>query len=168
MAKTQEITEVANDQVYTGFDSMATIQYCTPSFLGCKVCLGANTSGSSVTLSVSVSTPFGSYTKSFKFSSNVCFTYQPVSLFKVELCIKNFKKVGHTISFDVSVKGCLKVPIFGWKCSSYSHHFSVPTPFSDSHASLLSDSDDINEKDYTTFLALYALATQEQAECNCH
>lgn len=168
MSKTVELAEAANNQVYTGFDSMATIQFCTPAFVGCKVCIGANTVGSSVTLSLSVSTPFGSYTKAFKINSNVCFTYQPVSLFKVDICVKNFKKIGHTFSFDVSAKGCLKVPIFGWKCYSYSYHFSVPTPFSESHASLLSDGEDINEKDYGTYLALYALATQEQAECNCH
>lgn len=168
MSRTEALAEVANEQVYTGYDSMALIQFCTPTFVGCKVCISANSVSNYIVLGLQASTPFGSYSKSFKITNNVCFTWQPLGLFKVEICVKNFAKVGKTFSFTASVKGCLKVPIFGWKCASYSYSFSVPTPFNEAHAGLLSESEEINEKDYSTFLALYALATQEQAECNCH
>ena len=168
MSKTVEFAEAANDQVYTGYDTMAGIQFCTPGFFACKLCISATNVSTYIVITLSANTPFGTYSKAFKITNNVCFTWQPIALFKVELCVKNFHKIGHTFSFDVAAKGCLKVPIIGWRCASYSYHFSVPTPFSESHAGLLSESEEIDQKDYSTYLALYSIAQEEQASCNCH
>ena len=170
MPQTEILAEVSDEQVYSGYDSMALIQFCTPGFFGCKVCISANTVGNYVVLELRASTPFGSYAKSFKITKNVCFTWKPLGLFKVEICVKNFAKVGRSFRFTASVKGCLNVPIFGWKCASYSYNFNIPTPFSESHAGLMDTNEEIDEKDYSTYLALYALATQEQGagECDCH
>lgn len=170
MAKAEALAEVVNDQVYTDYDSLATIQFCTPSFVGCKVCVSVNSQSNYIALTLQGITPFGSYSKVFNINNNVCFTWQPLGLFKVEVCIKQFQKIGKTFSFSISLKGCLKVPIWGWKCLSYSKSLSVPAPFNETHAGFFgSDTDEIDEKDFGTFLALYALAADnEKADCNCH
>ena len=158
--------ETVNNQVYTNYDSMAIVQYCTPSFVGCKVCINVGVESGYVALTIQASTPFGSYSKTFKITNNISFTWQPLSVFKVALKITNFSNPSHSFSFDASIQGCLKVPFFGWKCSSYNHHFSVPTAIPATHQELLKGKE-IDDKDYSALLAMHTLVTENQ-NCNCH
>jgi hypothetical protein len=169
------LPEIQENQVITGFDAIAPVQFCTPSFLGCRVCIGANIVGGFVTLSISANTPFGGVSKSFKITNNISFTWNPFGLFKVEIKVTNFKKTSGKISFTISVKVCIKVPIFGWKCASYSHTFSIPTSLSSAQQAIFSapsaedDSDDAPEAqgaDYGTLLLLHALL-EEKGGCSC-
>lgn len=167
------LPETTENQIITGFDSFIPNQFCTPSFLGCKLCIGANVIGGFLTLTFQASTPFGGMSKSFKITNNISFTWNPVGLFKVEVKITNFRKVGNKFSFSISVKICIKVPILGWKCKTFSHTFSVPTVLPQAQQSLLAASatDDDDDGDdttnvYGTMLLLQAML-EEKGGCSC-
>ncbi len=165
------LPETKENQIITSFDSFAPVQFCTPSFLGSKLCIGANVVGGFVTLSVSASTPVGSFSKSFKITNNISFTWNPIGVFKVEFKISNFKKVGSTFSFSASINVCVKVPFIGFKCKSFSHTFSIPTLLPQSHQALLNSKEDENadgdNQEYSTSLLIHALLEKEEG-CNCH
>lgn len=164
------LPETTENQIITGFDSFLPSQFCTPSFLGCKLCIGANVVGGFVTLTIQASTPFGGVTKSFKITNNISFTWAPFGLFKVEVKIANFKKTGSTFSFSLSVSVCIKVPFLGWKCATYSHTFSIPTILPQAHQSFLSakadDDDDSQANNFAAMLLVSGLL-EEKGGCNC-
>jgi hypothetical protein len=171
------LPEIQENQVITGFDSLAPAQFCTPSFLGCRLCIGANVVSGGVALSVSANTPFGSVSKSFKISGNISFTWNPFGLFKVEFKVSNWRKTSSSIRFTISVKVCIKVPILGWKCKSFSNTFSIPIAFSSAQQALFAapsgtgdddDDADIDAQgaDYKTLLLMHALL-EEKGGCNC-
>ncbi|MDN3581717.1 hypothetical protein [Mucilaginibacter flavus] len=155
------LTEVKDGQVYTGFDTSTAAQYCTPSYLGCSACLGASVIDGYVALTISVNTPFGGVTKTFKITQGGTFTWQPYSKFKVVVSINNFSEQGGTFSFDAGIQVCIDVPFLGWKCVGYSHHFSIPTL----HA--LAATNELSDVDFSGQLALLLLLEQNN-KCNCH
>ena len=166
------LPETKENQVITGFDTFAAVQFCTPSFLGCKLCIGANVVGGFITLTVQASTPVGGFSKSFKITNNISFSWNPIGVFKVDFKISNFKKTGSTFSFNASFGVCLHIPFLGWKCATYSHTFTVPTIIHAAHLSVLNakeeDNDSIaNSQDYSTLLLLHALV-EDKESCNCH
>jgi hypothetical protein len=163
----EALPETLEKQVITGFDAFAPVQFCTPSFLGCRVCIGANAVGNAIALSVSAHTPLGSFSKSFRITKNISFTWNPVGLFKVEFKITNFRKVGSVVRFDAAIRGCIKVPILGFKCKSFNHTFAVPTSLSDVQRAMLAS--DVNEEmeegvnssnDINTLLLVHALLAE--------
>jgi len=163
------LPEIKENQVITGFDAFAQAQFCTPSFLGCRLCIGATVVSGFLTLTFQAHTPVGGFSKSFRITNNISFSWNPIGVFKVEVKITNFRKAGGTFSFKVSVNVCLRVPILGWRCKSFSHTFSVPISLSPAHEGLLSakagDEDDDNPE-LSTLLLLHALVEKEST-CNC-
>lgn len=155
------LTEVKDGQVYTGYDNLTAVQFCTPSYLGCSACLAASVIDGYVALIISVNTPFGGVSKTFKITQGGSFTWQPFSKFKVVISINNFSEQGGTFSFDAGVQVCVDVPFLGWKCVSYSYHFSIPTL----HA--LKATDELSDNEFSGRLALLLLLDQGY-KCNCH
>ncbi len=116
-----------NGAVITTFDAAA-IEWCSPSFLGCKICASATADKGNVTLTLSLKTPFGNISKSFSFSTNISYTWKPFSKLKLTIDIANLTEDGGVVSFDLGLKPCVDVPIWGWKCYSFHHHFVIPIP----------------------------------------
>lgn len=117
---------VQNEAFIEGYDFANTVEWCSPSFKKCKICMGASANQGEVTLTVSLKTPIKNFTKHFTFNSNVSFTWQPNSRFKVTLKISDLTINDYEASFDVSAKISVKVPVFGWKSKTFTHHFDVP------------------------------------------
>ena len=83
---------VKNGQIITEYDLASSVKWCTPSVLGCKACISISAeSGKSVIITITLETPVGNYSKSFTINNNVCFTFQPISVASIEVCISNFK-----------------------------------------------------------------------------
>lgn len=166
----EALPEIKENQVITGFDSFAQAQFCTPSFLGCRLCIGANVVGGFVTLSVQANTPVGGFSKSFRITNNISFSWNPIGVFKVEFKITNFRKTGGSFSFSASINLCLRVPFLGFKCKSFSHTFAIPTALADSHRQLMSakaDDDSFDTQEYSTLLLLHAMVEKEN-HCTCN
>jgi hypothetical protein len=117
---------VENGALIEGYDSLAAVKWCTPTFLGCGACIAASAVSGQVTITIELKTPFGNVSKSFRFNANVSFTWQPFSRFKVTVSVSNFNEANGSLSFDLGVNPCVDVPFLGWKCFNYSHHFNVP------------------------------------------
>lgn len=164
------LPEMKENQVISGFDRFAASQYCTPSFFGCKICIGATASNGVIALSIQASTPLGTFDKTFKVSGNVNFGWNPIFMFKVNIKITNFRKSGNFIKFDASVKGCVKVPVFDDKCASFSHSFAIPAVSLPAQKALSNGSKaetENSERDYNTLLLFHALMDEKNG-CNCH
>ena len=157
---TNKIQLVKDNEVYTGFDDSSLVSYCTPRFMGFSICVDASASAGIVTITIKLNTPAGSYSKSFSFDSNTCFAWQPIPLAKLEVCIADFDTSSGEISFDLSIKLCVKVPILGWKCISYSHKFTVPIPGENEYARL----EDLSDEHFALAMLL---AEKTEQSCNC-
>jgi len=144
-----KIAIVENGAVYEGYDSINAIQWCSPSFLGCSVCVSASAVKGMVTISVGFNTPFGNVSKTFNFNSNVSYTWQPLSRFKLTISITNFNEAGGVFSFDLAANPCVEVPIMGWKCFMFSHHFEVPLV-------LTGIQNDIDDSQFASVLAFHS------------
>jgi len=154
------LLEAKDGQLYTGYDSVAAIQFCTPSVFGCSACLAANVVDGYVALTISVATPFGNVTKTFKITSGGNFTWQPFGRFKVTVGINNFRSQGG-FSFDAGIQVCIELPIFGWKCAGYSYHFNLP-------GHMLKAATELTDTELTNQLILQLLLDKETGKCNCH
>lgn len=157
---------VQEGQIVTSYEKFDAISWCTPSVLGCKACISASASGNAVSLTVSLQTPFGNWSQTFSINANRCFTFQPASKVKIELCIGDFSTQPKQICFTLSAKVCVHLPIIGWKCSpSVGHQFCVPLPGHGVHA-LLDLGDDTQ---FATLLLLNDTAERSSGKtCNCH
>lgn len=144
----EQLIEVNDSAHYEGYDSLTSVQWCTPTYLGFGACIGATAKDGYLILKVTGVTPIGRYSKSFKITKDVSFSWSPISRIKISLDIKNFKDEGGYFSFDLSAKICGKIPYFGWKCAGYSHHFSIPDDDNQKQLETLSDSD------FSSFLAV--------------
>ena len=142
-----KVSNVKNDALIKGFDSVAAAQWCSPSFLGCSVCVSASAVKGQVTITLSLNTPFGNVSKSFNFDTNVSFTWQPFGRFKITVSISNLNESNGVFSFDLSINPCVDVPILGWKCFNFSHHFVVPVVLNGIH-------NDIDDSQFSSALAL--------------
>ena len=166
------LPETTDNQTITGFDSFIPNQVCTPSFLGCRLCIGSNVVAGFLTVTIQASTPFGGVSKSFKITNNISFAWKPFGKFKVEIKITNFRKIGTRFSFSLAANFCIDIPILGWKCKSFNHNFLIPTVLPQAHQSFLSangddDGDDYDKNNsYTTMLLLNAMI-EEKNGCNC-
>ena len=165
------LPEVMDNQTITGFDSFTPNQFCTPTFLSCRLCIGVNVVNGFLTLTIQASTPFGGITKSFKITNNVSFTWNPFGLFKVEIQIANFSRTGSGFSFKITVKICIRIPVLGWKCKTFSHIFAVPTVLPQAQQSFLSataddDSAEAATNVYGTMLMLQAML-EDKNGCTC-
>ncbi|PKH52684.1 hypothetical protein CXF68_19185 [Tenacibaculum sp. Bg11-29] len=139
---------VQNGELIQGYDTVHAAEWCSPSFLKSKVCTRASAEHGEVTLEASLKTPFGSYTKSFTFDSNVSFIWQPFSKLKVTFTITNLSIDDDQVSFDISAKISIKVPFLGWKSKTFTHHFEFGT---------LLHSEVLNSIDEATFASLLAI-----------
>ena len=144
-----KLVNVENGALIEGYDNLAAVQWCTPSFLGCNACVSVSAVKGQVTITIGLNTPFGNVSKSFNFNANVSFTWQPISKFKITVNITNFNEVNGVFSFDLGLNPCVDVPFLGWKCFSYSHHFVVPTV-------LNGIQNDIDDSHFSSILALHA------------
>lgn len=151
-----QLTAVNNGEVYSGYDAIADVQYCTPTYLKCNACItGTANPDKSVTITVSLHTPFGSISKSFVIKDNTSFTWQPFSKLKIEFKVGNFQDDGKTFSFDLTLNIC--VDVFGWHCKSFTHHFSK---------SSVTISDSLDDYQFASLLAAHGLLNENG--CNCH
>ncbi|QSB25210.1 hypothetical protein [Flavobacterium sp. CLA17] len=154
-----KILNVENGAVYEGYDSLAASEWCTPSFLGCSMCISASAIKGQVTITLGLKTPFGNVTKSFSFNTNTSFTWQPFSKFKITVSITNFNEASGVFSFDLGLNPCVDVPFLGWKCFNYSHTFSVPLL-------LAGIQSEIDDSQFTSLLTLHASGSLNAA-CQC-
>ena len=157
-----KISNVENDAVYEGYDSVTAAEWCTPSFLGCSVCVGASAVKGQVSVSIGLKTPFGNVSKTFSFNANVSYTWQPFSKFKITVSITNFNEADGVFSFDLGLNPCVDVPFMGWKCYNYSHHFVVPVVLAGIH-------NNIDDSQFASMLALHAGgALKDPCHCDDH
>lgn len=161
------ITFVQNQGTYNDFETvMPSATWCTPSFMGFSICANASASGGMVTLQLTLNTPFGTYSKTFNFNSNVCFEWGlPIRLGpSVEVCITNLN-TSPNVSFTLSLKLCISLPIIGRKCAGWSHTFNLPFA---SHNAL--GAANVSSDDLATLCLLLAHSAGEEgkAPCNCH
>ena len=144
-----KIATVENGAVYEGYDNSTAAEWCSPSFLGCSMCVGASAVKGIVTISVGLKTPFGNVSKSFNFNSDVSYTWQPFGKFKITISITNFNEAGGVFSFDLGLNPCVDLPIIGWKCFMFSHHFDVPLV-------LAGIQNDIDDSQFASILAFHS------------
>ncbi|MGH2667343.1 hypothetical protein, partial [Flavobacterium sp.] len=144
-----KLLNVENGAVYEGYDSLAAAEWCSPSFLGCGICVSASAVKGQVTITIGLKTPFGNVSKSFNFNANVSYTWQPFSKFKITVSITNFNEADGVFSFDLGLNPCVDVPFLGWKCFNYSHHFVVPVV-------LHGIQNEIDDSQFASILALHA------------
>jgi hypothetical protein len=144
-----KILNIKDGALIEGYDSLAAVQWCTPSFLGSSACVSASAVKGQVTITISLNTPFGSVSKSFHFNTNVSFTWQPFGKFKITVSVTNLSDKDGVFSFDLGLNPCVDVPFLGWKCFNYSHHFVVPTI-------LNGIENDIDDSQFSSLLALHA------------
>jgi hypothetical protein len=154
-----KILNVENGAVYEGYDSLAASEWCTPSFLGCSMCVSASAVKGQVTITLGLKTPFGNVNKSFSFNTNTSFTWQPFSKFKITVSIANFNEASGVFSFDLGLNPCIDVPFLGWKCFNYNHTFSVPLL-------LHGIENEIDDSQFSSILALHATGSLN-APCQC-
>ena len=154
-----KILNVENGAVITGYDSLAASEWCTPSFLGCSMCISASAVKGQVTITIALKTPFGNVSKSFSFNTNTSFTWQPFSKFKTTVSIANFNEAGGVFTFDLGVNPCVDVPFLGWKCFNFSHTFTVPLL-------LHGIENEIDDSQFASILALHAGGALN-APCHC-
>jgi hypothetical protein len=152
---------VENGALISGYDNLAASQWCTPSFLGCSACVSVSAVKGQVTITVSLNTPFGNVSKSFNFNTNVNFTWQPFSKFKITFAISNFNDSDGVFSFDLSINPCVDVPILGWKCFNYSHHFVVPVV-------LNGIQNEVDDSHFTSILALHSGGSLANSCSDCN
>ncbi|HYC27969.1 MAG TPA: hypothetical protein VEB42_04120 [Chitinophagaceae bacterium] len=148
---------VENNKTYTGYDLLAGVQWCTPGILECSACISATANpDKSVTLAISLNTPFGSPSKSFTVANNTTFSWS-YSKLELRVTISNFTDNGQSLNFDVTLGLC--VHLFGTHCASYTHSFSIP------ENNLLAD-ENISDEKFAALLAIHALSNVKS--CNCH
>lgn len=165
----QNIILAQNQGVYSDYESvMPTASWCTPSLLGFSVCVDASASGGVVTLKLTLRTPAGSYSKTFQFNSNVCFDWNlPIPLSPgVGICISDLT-TSPRVSFTLTLKLCISVPIVGRKCISWSHRFELPFASNQMYGAANTH---ISPDDLAALAQLFAHALDEKSsnECNCH
>lgn len=163
----QNLVLVENQGVYIDYESVqASINWCTPSFMGFSICVDASAAGGIVTLKLTLNSPFGSYTKTFNFNSNVCFDWKlPIKLGpSIEICITNLR-TSPNVSFTLSLALCLTLPIVGKKCVKWTHTFNLPFM-----SEQLLSAENAKPEDLTTLYVLLAHSAGEGADapCNCH
>lgn len=151
------LTEVVEGNVYTDYDNLAAVQFCTPTILGCNACINASVVDRYVVLGISLNTPLGLVSKSFKVTNNISFNWQPFSRFKLEVSVSNFSEAGNVFSFDAGGKVLVNIPFIGWKSIGYSHHFNIP-------AALAINEKDLDDNQFSTLLSLHA-AVANTGEC---
>ena len=120
-----DITEPKKNQSITDYDVLDIVEYCTPSILGVKACAGAAVVDRYIALRLTLKTPIGNYSKTFKITKDVHFDWTILGRFRVKVAIDNFKETAEDFSFDFTGKLGVKVPILGWKYISFSHHFVI-------------------------------------------
>lgn len=143
-----KIATVENDAVYEGYDNSTAVQWYSPTFLGCSVCVGASAVKGLVTITLGLNTPFGNVSKNFSFNSNVNYSWQPFSKFKISVSITNFNEAGGVFSFDLGLNPCIDIPFLGWKCTNFSHHFNVPLVLAGIH-------NDIDDSQFASVMAFH-------------
>lgn len=163
----QNLALVTNQSVYTDYESVqASLNWCTPSFMGFSICANASASGGIVTLQLVLNTPFGSYSKTFNFNSNVCFDWNLPIKFgpSVQVCVTNLQ-TSPNVSFTLSLALCITLPFIGKKCVKWSHTFNLP--FMNEQ---MQSGENANAEDLTSLYVLLAHSAGEAADasCNCH
>lgn len=158
---------VQNNSVYSDYESaLPAVNWCTPSFMGFNICVNASASGGVVTLQLTLNTPFGSYSKTFNFNSNVCFEWGlPIRLGpSVKVCVTNLS-TSPNVSFTLSLELCITLPIIGKKCVKWSHDFRLP--FAAQHQLGAAN---VSAEDMSTLFLLMAHNAGDDAgsQCNCH
>ena len=158
---------VKEGQIVTDYDISASAEWCTPSILGCKACISVSADGkNSVLITIKLQSPVGSWSKTFKVSDNICFSFQPVGVAKIDVCISKFKVDKTEICFTFGGKVCFKVPFLGWKCTpELGHEFCIPLPGSEMHGLLSGKS--LKEENLGMLLLLNnALQNDKAVSCN--
>lgn len=151
------ITTVKSNEVYEGFD-LQSVRKCTPRVLGFRVCAEVSANGDgSVTITIIAETPFGNFSKSFKFNSDVDFEFNPIPRVSIKISIRDFKVTKQVISFTLKLEGCIDLPFVGEKCVSKTFNISIPMP-----GLAAKSMDELSSGD----MAMLLLAAQDEA-CNC-
>lgn len=157
---------VQNNAVYTDYESvMPAAPWCTPSFMGFSICANASASGGMVTLQLTLNTPFGSYSKTFNFNSNVCFEWGlPIRLGpSVKVCITNLS-TSPNVRFTLGLELCITLPIIGKKCVKWSHEFVLPFLAQGQLGAASVSAEDLS----TLYLLMAHSIGEDKADCNCH
>jgi hypothetical protein len=155
-------------EIITGFDGVAPVQWCTPRVLGCSACISATASGGAVTITITANTPLGSFSKSFTFSNNICYTWNPVSRVSITPCIGNFAVSEGKICFTLSIKLCVNLIIRKICTPTFSNQFCVPLP-GNTENELLAKGEVTDEQAVHALLLEYLMekAGSGSHGCNC-
>jgi len=157
---------VTDGQIVTGFDNYATETWCTGTHGGFQACVSVVPIDKSVKLTITIKTPVGSYSKSFVFSKDICFEFNPVKIAGIKVCISDFKLEDKQICFSFGGTLCVGIGPFKKCLPQFKKQFCVPLPGHDLNTLLEKSTDDqalIN-------LLLFQLAldgTESHASCNC-
>lgn len=144
-----KIANLEDGAIIEGYDSVTGAEWCSPTFLGCSVCVAASATNGQVSLTIGLKTPFGNVSKTFSFNANISYTWQPLSRFKITVSITNFNEANGVFSFDMGINPCVDIPVMGWKCFNYSHKFVIPVSFE-------GITSDIDDSRFASILALHA------------
>jgi hypothetical protein len=162
----QNIVLAQNGATYSDYESIVPyMNWCTPSLLGFSICVNASASGGIITLQLTLKTPAGSYSKTFNIDSNKCFTWELPIPFgpSVKICISNLT-TSPRVSFTLSLSLCIKIPIVGTKCATWTHDFVLPFM----NETMLRSSN-VSSEDLAALVVLLANdASDDQKTCNCH
>ncbi|WP_438423383.1 hypothetical protein [Aquimarina macrocephali] len=152
--------EVFEDgKVYTDFNSRVDWEKCK-SFLGVKFCIRVSVTPSG---GIKLCASIAGYEKCFAISGNGCFSFQPISIAKLKVCISDWSIEGGRICFRIKVEICVKVPIWGWKCVTLVNtKICIPIP---AKGGLQLDSH--SEQDQLLHLQLLSSGDLENKDCDC-
>ena len=120
--------QAEHNKVFQGFD-LQSIKKCTPEVFGFSVCAEASAEGGTVFLTLTASTPLGDFSKTFKVNANIDFQFNPIGPVTIDVSVRNFSINADSISFDLTIKGCIDLPIIGKKCVESTFKIDVPLPF---------------------------------------
>lgn len=149
-------------EIVTGYDSLPTVQWCTPSVAGISACITASASGGTATVAINLRTPIGSFSKSFAFNKNICYTWRPRPMISVTPCISNFRVSGNQLGFTLSIRGCVKLVFKNICTPTFSRQFSIPLRATEAEY-------EISEEHYAqALLSSHELEAESSGDCiNC-
>ena len=136
-----KLSAVQSGKSYEGFDASGSVQWCTPTCYKFGLCIGATAIGSELALVLAAKSPFGTHSKTFKITKDVNFDWSPFPVVKFVLEIDKFKSSGGYLSFNLTVKIGVRVPVLGWKYVSYDKDFHIKENASLEAVPEVSDSD---------------------------
>lgn len=149
-------TRSGNSLMATNFRAK---QKCTPSVVGCSLCIGGEVRNGSLFVILTVNTPLGSNDFEFEAGSGFVEEFTIADLVTVHISVSNIQETGAGFSFLAKAKLCGDVPIIGRTCTPEVSH-TVNVPFAGIGA--LSENTNWDELPYLMY------SEYQNEQCGCH